>query len=95
LSPNEASSTGIGFYLIEFFASFLFPTFSSTFPSFVQTPALAFILQIKVERFTGVYLSADSFLVCIPSQKKGISIKLQIAPELFATPYINSLLSYY
>jgi hypothetical protein len=61
-------------------------TFRSTCPLSVQSLALAFILQIKVgRRFTGNHLRADSFLVHNPSQEKGISIKLHIAPELSTT----------
>jgi hypothetical protein len=41
-------------------------------------------------RFTGNHLRVDSFLVCNPSQEHKISIKLQIAPGLSATPmYAN------
>jgi hypothetical protein len=74
--------------LLSFHLSFCCPlsTFSSTFPLTDQSPPLAFILQIKVGiRFTGNHLSADSFLVCNPSQENRISIKLQIAPELSTT----------
>jgi hypothetical protein len=67
-------------------SSFFPSTFSFTFPSSAQSPALAFILQIKVgNRFIGNHLSADLFLVFNPFQENGISIKLQIAPELSAT----------
>ena len=65
---------------------FSLPISSSTFPFSVQSPAVAFILQIKVgRRFTGNHLSADSFLVQNPLEENRISIKLQIARGLSAT----------
>jgi hypothetical protein len=51
-------------------------------------PITRFILQIKVgRRFTGNDLSADSSLVHNPFQENGISIKLQIGPELTTVCY--------
>jgi hypothetical protein len=81
-----STSPSIIFSLSHSFISL--STFSSTFPSSAQSPALAFILQIKVgRRFKGNHLSADSFLVHRPLQENGISIKLQLAPELSSTGY--------